>query len=249
MRILFSFLILNVIFFSNCQIVNIENKRIYDDSVGWSGNLDASFSYIDNKDYFYNFKSNARIQYKTRKHYFLFLSDFFYSGGKIVYGNAGLIHFRYAYRIKNSAWKWETYLQSQYNQLLNQKNRSLIGSGIRAKLFDKENMKLFFGTSIFYEYEEIQPNREFNNDYRWSNYLSWFIPYKKINFTGTTYFQPLLSNFNDFRLSGQYAFNSNISKNFRIKLEYFIYYDSKPPTGVKTYISSFLVGFGIDFGK
>jgi len=52
------------------QIVNIENKRIYDDTAGWSGNLDASFSYIENKDYFYNLRSNARMQYKTRKHYY-----------------------------------------------------------------------------------------------------------------------------------------------------------------------------------
>lgn len=231
------------------QIVNIENKRIYDDTAGWSGNFDASFSYIDNKDYFYNVKSNTRIQYKTKKHYFLLLGDFFYSGGKTVYGNTGLGHFRYAYRIKNSVWKWESYTQVQYNQLLNQKVRALVGTGIRAKLLDKEKMKVFFGTSCFYEYEEIVPNMEYHNDYRWSNYLSWYIPFKKLNFTGTTYYQPLFSDVNDFRFSGQYALNTSITKNFRLKMEYFLFYDSNPPQEVRAYISSLLFGFGVDFGK
>lgn len=242
----YCFLFIQVIF---SQIVNIENKRIYDDSVGWSGNLDASFSYIENKDYFYNLRSNAKMQYKTRKHYYLLLSDFIYSGGKTVYGNSGLTHFRYAYRIKNSAWKWESYAQIQYNQLLNQRVRALIGTGIRAKLLDKEKMKIFFGTSAFYEYEEIQPNNEFHNDYRWSNYLSWFIPYKHLNFTGTTYYQPLFNNLSDYRFSGQYSLSSAITKRFRIKMEYFIFYDSNPPLGVRNRIASFLIGFGIDFGK
>lgn len=32
------------------QVVNIENKRIYDDTSGWSGALDAGFSAVQNKD-------------------------------------------------------------------------------------------------------------------------------------------------------------------------------------------------------
>lgn len=231
------------------QIVNIENKRIYDDTAGWSGNLDASFSYIENKDYFYNLRSNARVQFKTHKHYYLMLSDFIYSGGKTVYGNSGLTHFRYAYRIKNSAWKWESYAQVQYNQLLNQRIRTLLGTGIRVKLFDKEKLRFFLGSSVFYEYEEIRPNNEFLNDYRWSNYFSWFIPYKHLNFTGTSYFQPLFNDLSDYRFSGQYAISSNITKRFRIKMEYFVFYDANPPEGVRNRIASLLIGFGIDFGK
>jgi hypothetical protein len=229
------------------QIVNIENRRIYDDTTGLSGNFDASFSYIENKEYIYNLKLNSRLQYKTKKHYLLFLSDFFYSGGRTVYANSGLGHLRYAYRIANSTWKWESYSQIQYNQLLNQKVRAILGTGIRNKIIEKDKLKIFFGSSVFFEHEEIQPNNEYNNDFRWSNYLSWFIPIKKISFTGTTYYQPMIGDFHDYRFSGQYAINSIISRKFRLKMEYFIFFDSNPPTGVRSRISSLLFGFGIDF--
>ena len=33
----------------SAQVVNIENKRIYDDTVGWSGSIGASFSAVKNQ--------------------------------------------------------------------------------------------------------------------------------------------------------------------------------------------------------
>ena len=229
--------------------MNIENKRIYDDSSGWSGALDASFSFIQNKDYLYNLNVKSRVQYKNKKHYFFVLSDFFYSGGEKVYANSGMGHVRYAYRIKQSGWKIETYAQTQYNQLLNQKSRSLAGIGLRDKIIGKEKIKSFLGSSIFYEYEEIQPNNEFNSGFRWSNYLSWFMNFNNFSFAGITYYQALISNLSDYRFSGQYTINTKLSKKMRFKAELNIFYDSKPPENVRSNVSSFLIGLGYDFGK
>ena len=39
-----------MLFSVNAQIVNIENKRIYDDSSGISGSIAANFSAIRNQD-------------------------------------------------------------------------------------------------------------------------------------------------------------------------------------------------------
>lgn len=247
-RVLVLFLYLSVQF-ASAQIVNIENKRIYEDTSGWSGAVDATFSFLRNKDFLYNLNAKSRVQYKTRKHYVFFLSDFFYSGGEKVYANYGMGHLRYAYRIKNSGWKWESYTQLQYNQLLNQKLRALAGTGIRWKITGKEKIKSFIGTSVFYEYEEIQPNNEFNRDFRWSSYLSWFMDFKQVSFSGTTYYQPLLNEIRDYRFSGQYALNTHILKNLRFKTELTIFYDSRPPEGVPSGTANFLVGFGYDFGK
>lgn len=231
------------------QVVNIENRRIYDDTSGFSGAFDATFSYIQNKDYFYNLNLRNRLQYKNKKHYLLLLNDFFYSGGEKVYANFGMSHLRYAYRIKQSTWKLESYAQIQYNQLLNQKLRSLIGFGIRDKFIDSDKIKLFAGTSIFYEYEEIQPNNEFNRDFRWSNYLSWFMNFKHFSFSGTSYYQPNLKTFKDYRFAGQYSLETKISKKLRLKMDINLFYDSKPPDNVRQSISSVLFGFSYNFGK
>ena len=229
----------------HAQVVNIENKRIYDDTAGWSGNVEASFSAQQTKDLLYAINFKHLVQYKTRKHYYLIMSDLRYSGGRIVYANSGMAHARYAYRIKNGPWKWESYAQIQYNQLLLQKSRTLVGSGLRWKFYDQKESKFFAGSSVFFEYEEIQAqaNDEFNRTVRWSNYLSWFINRPNFAFTAATYYQPSLADFKDFRISGQYTYLFKLKKRIDFKFELTGFYDSKPPETVRDF--TFSSTFGI----
>ena len=229
----------------HAQVVNIENKRIYDDTSGWSGNVEASFSAQQTKDLLYAVNFKHLIQYKTRKHYYLIMSDLRYSGGRIVYANSGMAHARYAYRIKDGPWKWESYAQIQYNQLLLQKSRSLVGSGLRWKFYDQKESKFFAGSSVFFEYEEIQaePTDVFNRTFRWSNYLSWFINRPHYAFTAATYYQPSLADFRDYRISGQYTYLFKLKKRIDFKFELTGFYDSKPPETVRDF--TFSSTFGI----
>lgn len=233
---------------ASAQVVNIENKRIYDDTAGWSGSLEGSFSAQQTRDLLYTLNFKTLVQYKTRKHYFLLLNDLSYSAGDVVYANSGMSHFRYAYRIKNGPWKWESYAQVQYNQLLLQKLRTLAGTGLRWKFYDKNNVRFFAGSSFFYEYEEIQPHIEFNNAVRWSNYLSWFINKPTYAFTAATYFQPNVQNFKDFRLSGQYTFLFKLRKKVDFKVEFTNFYDSRPPLTVRNFVFSSTFGFVVRLG-
>ncbi len=240
------------------QVVNIENKRIYDDTAGWSGTLDASFSAVQNKDLLMTGAFRPRVQYKTRKHYYLFLTDWVYSkGADRIYANSGMVHFRYAYRLKSkidtvkkSPWKWESYTQIQYNQLLDQRMRSVTGSGLRVKMYDKKGYKFFAGTSFFYEYEDIQSSGEKIHDVRWNTYLSWFIdPKGNFSFSGATYFQPALRDFNDYRLMGQYALTVRFLKRVDIRLEFTSFYDTRPPENVRNWIFSSSAGVRIRLGE
>jgi len=236
--------------YSSAQVVNIENKRIYDDTTGLSGALEGTFSAQRTRDLLYTLAFKTLVQYKskTKKHYYLLLNDLRYSAGDVVYANSGMSHFRYAYRIKNSPWKWESYAQVQYNQLLLQKLRALGGTGIRWKFYDKNNAKFFVGTSFFYEYEEIQPEIEFNNDVRWSNYLSWFIVKPTYSFTAATYYQPNVADFKDFRLSGQYTFLFKLKRKVDFKVEFTNFYDSRPPVTVRNFVFSSTFGFVVRLG-
>lgn len=233
------------------QVVNIENKRIYDDTSGWSGSLDAGFSAIQNDKLFYSLNFRPKVQYKTRKHYYLLLSDLVYTAGEEqVYANSGMSHFRYAYRLFNGPWKWESYAQVQYNQLLNQKIRALTGTGLRWKFLDTAGVRFFAGTSTFYEYEELQTDHVINRGFRWSNYLSWFIDTKKgWSFTGATYAQPLWSDLSDFRIMGQYALGFHVLKRLDIRMEYNFFYDSRPPVNVRKMVFSSSAGFRVRLGE
>ncbi len=249
MRLLLFFVFIQFVGFS--QIVNIENKRIYDDTSGWSGSLDASASLMQNAATLYNVGVRPRIQYKTRKNYYLFLSDLAYTASKTqLFSNSGMAHFRYARRIKNSAWKWESYAQIQYNLLLNQKVRALTGSGFRWKMIDTLKTRIFIGSSLLFEHEELQTEKIINDNWRWSNYISWFANFKQgVSFTGTFYVQPRLDLLKDMRLSGQSAVSFTVSKHFSLRFDVNIFYDRFPPTKVLPLVYSTTAGFSIKIGE
>jgi len=242
-----------ILFSVNSQIVNIENKRIYDDSSGISGSISANFSAIRNQDLLLNAGFKPLVQYKTPLHYFLLYSDWNYSkGANNTFSNAGMIHFRYAYRLniidrnhKKSPWKLESFTQVQYNQLLRQKLRALGGGGIRWKIFDIKGNRSFLGSSLFYEYEELLTS-EVIKQVRWSNYWSWFINVNNITFTGVNYYQPSINDLNDTRFMGQYTIGYRLKRNISLRADFMIFYDSRPAQNVKNTV--FNSSFGLQIG-
>lgn len=190
------------------------------------------------------------------KHMILLLNDIKYTAAKSnTFANLGMVHLRYSYRIANSGWKWESYGQVQYNQLLLQKVRSVIGSGLRVKLLDEKPrpngfsnraIRMFAGTSLFYEYEEINythRSMDYINSVRWSTYLSSYFNFKSFEFSSTTYVQPNLSDFKDHRISGDYSLLLRISDPFSVKVNLSHFYDSRPPETVTKHTFSFTIGF------
>ena len=241
-----------MLFSVNAQIVNIENKRIYDDSSGISGSIAANFSAIRNQDLLLNAGFKPLIQYKAPMHYYLLYADWNYSkGANNTFSNAGMIHFRYAYRLnkidkhhQKSPWKLEAYAQVQYNQLLRQKLRALSGGGIRWKIFDIKGNRSFIGSSAFFEHEELLTS-EINEQIRWSNYWSWFINVNNITFTGVNYYQPNISDFKDSRFMGQYTFGYRLKRNISLRADFMIFYDSRPAQNVKNTVFNSSLGFQI----
>jgi hypothetical protein len=272
-------------FFSSvllAQVVNIENRRANDGTYGFSGALDMTLSAQKQKDLLVTVHFKPLIQYKfsgksdaaykkaeqtndsisvgqkpdKNKHTLLLINDLTYTGSKnTTFANLGMSHLRYSYRIANSSWKWESYTQIQYNQLLLQKVRTVVGSGLRAKITDlkpKEGgfpnraVRLFFGSSLFYEYEEINYSfrpMDFENTVRWNTYFSMYLNFKYFEFTSATYIQPNVAVFKDYRVMGDYALLIRVSEPFSIKFNYSHFYDTRPPETVTPLTYSVSAGF------
>lgn len=190
------------------------------------------------------------------KHLIFLMNDLTYTGAKgVTYANFGMMHLRYAYRIKESAWEWESYTQIQYNQLLLQKLRYLLGTGLRVRIFDvktknktydKQQIRMFGGTSLFYEYEEIKyTNRPigYDNALRWSSYVSTYLNFKHFELTSTTYMQPNILNFKDVKFSGEYSVLLRVTEPFSVRFTFNHYLDTKPPETVQRGTFYFGVGF------
>jgi hypothetical protein len=215
------------------QVVNIEERRIHTDTTGLSGDAGAAFMATKNTQEFMALSSDAHLQYKKKRSLFLVLGELnFIKGASDKFLNDGFGHVRYNYKV-NSVVRWELFDQIQYNKIRNVNLRWLSGTGPRFKLYEGKSMRFYLGTLVMYEYEEIYKQALPNRDYRMSAYLSWTVQINKVlSHRATTYYQPRLDNFNDYRWSGQYSLLIKISKNLSFKTDYTFIYDEYPPIGI-----------------
>jgi len=221
---------------ANAQVVNVEQERIKSDTTGIAGTTQVAFQYMKNKSEVFNIEGDIHLQYKTNKSLFLILTDYTFSkAAGADYANAGTQHIRYNYKIK--PWLYpEVFTQAQFNRMLNVKFRWLIGAGprftlIKTKTLNTANigeLRMYTGILYMYEYEELT-NSVYNRDHRVSSYVSLSCRLgKNISVINTTYYQPKINQFKDYRLSSQTDLKIVFSKHFAFKVSYFYFFDAFP---------------------
>ncbi|NND63277.1 MAG: DUF481 domain-containing protein [Flavobacteriaceae bacterium] len=232
----FSFLIVSLLITTSIQsqILNAESLRKVTDTSGWSGSMSANFTLKRNVNDFVIVGSDVHLQYKMNKHLVLFKNDIKFQ--KIEgenFDNSGITHFRHNYRF-HSRIAWETFFQGQYNKVNLIDFRALLGTGPRFKLTTSENYKFYLGTLIMYEHEEVTDGiTPLQRDFRASAYLSFSLyPSENVTVVSTTYYQPLLDSFSDYRISSQSSLVVGLFKNFSINTTYTFIYDAFPAIGI-----------------
>ncbi|WP_339611027.1 DUF481 domain-containing protein [uncultured Planktosalinus sp.] len=216
------------------QIINVESLRKVTDTSGWSGNTSLTFSLTKNTKTLIRLKNNIHVQYKMNKHLALFVNNlgFERSGGE-SFLNQGSQHLRYNYKIKD-AFVWEAFVQSQYNSIAKIQLRGLAGTGPRFKLIGLDKYRLYLGTLVMYEHEELNEEPlNINRDWRASTYLSMSLyPTDNISFVSTTYYQPVLKEMGDFRIATENSFVFGIVEKLSLKVSYTLTFDKTPATNV-----------------
>jgi putative salt-induced outer membrane protein YdiY len=232
------------------QVVNIESQRIHTDTTGWDGTLEAGFAVNQNNTLLVSATANSHVQYKTRKDVYMLLGNWrFTNGGTSRFVNDGMAHFRYNHKFT----KWlrlEAFTQVQYNQLLNLRLRYLVGMGPRFKMLDKSFMQMYSGVMYMFEYEvDANPDTvQYNN--RLTSYISWTIdPNPHFSFVATTYYQPKLTDWRDFRISGNYALRFKAFRRLAFKIEFNFLYDSEPPVGIQPFVFNGTTGIVFNLRK
>lgn len=227
-------ILLPISFISHSQIVNVESLRQVSDSSKWSGSASLDIALIENRRSIFRLTNRLRLQYKTKKSLYLFINDINLQkidDNSLV--NRGIQHLRYN-RTLNQSLKFEAFTQSQYDAISNIDFRGLIGAGLRYNLYKNENYKFYLGSVIMYEYEEatessIPPLRDIRN----SSYFSFSLyPTENFSIVSTTYYQPLLKTFSDFRITNETSVAFKIIKNLAFKTSFIYNYDAEPIVGI-----------------
>ena len=194
------------------QIVNIEDKRTRYDSAGYYGRVDLGGSLAKNNNTVVTLNGALRVDRIRGRNETLFLADYRLvqvSGANAL--NAGFGHLRHGYdlRAMGDVWRWESFAQLQYNEQLRLSSRMLLGSGIRRRLFDfgqedggKDRGRGYLGVLYMFEYDEFSSSELQYTDHRLSSYLSLtYSPLEALTLSNTTYYQPILPDLNDPRVS------------------------------------------------
>lgn len=216
------------------QILNAESLRRVTDTSGFSGSASINFSVKRDVNDYFGASSSLHLQYKMKKHLVLLKNDIEYQkieGNK--FENAGIAHLRYNYRFHPRV-ALEAFTQGQYNKVSKIEFRGLVGTGPRFKLTTSEKYKLYFGTHIMFEYEELSDSiTPIQRDFRSTSYFSFSLyPTKTLTITSTSYYQPKIRDFGDYRFSNQSSLLFDVFKNFAFKTTYTFIYDETPAVGI-----------------
>ncbi len=249
-KILFIIVFINVLNL-NAQVLNIEHLRIANDSTGFAGSIGVNLQLIKNTRDIFIFGNTIYVQYRNGKNLIFLINRFSWKKiDDIDIINKGVIHLRYNYKLTDVV-SLEAFGQIQYNTISKIKSRQLVGGGTRFKLTEKEKFKAYLGTLFMYEYEKIlnDPNPTiYHNNYRFSGYLSFGIfPSENFIFTSTTFYQPRLDQFNDYRIYSQNSVSFRVFKKLSLLLTYAISYDTFPAAGIPKTQYDFLNGLVYTF--
>ncbi len=235
----------------NCQIVNIENSRLQTDSIRSAGSLNFSLSFNENNNSrLFQMDGASVMQFKNKRLNDILMilasGDLSRSGGN-QFTNAGFLHTRYNRKV-SEIFRWETFQQVQYNQVLGFQFRSLTGTGPRLKWLRKDNAFSYFGTLYMYEYEEpASTDNPIERNHRLSTYLTFNIKLPKIGIeiVSTTYFQPDLTERSDFRVLNESALEFSITKKLAIRTTFSFLYDGKPVNNISPRAYNLSQGFSL----
>lgn len=219
-------------FTTTAQIVNTESARMQSDTVGWMGGLGTAISLAQNTSKIFQANLEVHLQYKTSNDQGLWL----------ILGNLGvlkvgddrlvsdnLLHLRYNRKV-NEWLRWEAFGQYQNNIITQIDSRILVGTGPRFKLIKRPKFRLYAGCLFMYEREKERTSPVIHhNDFRNSSYASFtWLPRENIEMISTTYFQPQLKKFNDYRILNQIAFCVKATPHFGLEIKWNYLHDRFP---------------------
>jgi hypothetical protein len=238
---------------ADAQIVNIESARMQSDTTGWKGSAAAGFTLTQNTQKVYDFNAGAHIQFKDKKNLYLLLgsSEFLKGDGSSLINNS-FVHFRYNRKF-TPHMRWEWFTQLQNNAVTGIELRFLAGTGPRFKLTESHKFRSYLGLAVMYEYEKDKAalagqESIYHRDARGNAYfsLSWK-PEESAELISTTFCQPLLDNWNDFRLLEQMSFRIKPGKHFLAHFDFQYLYDQFPAPGRPKTNYKIDTGIGFEF--
>jgi hypothetical protein len=245
--------------------VNTEAMRQEDLKPGFHFNASGDVGYVGGNSSLFQNRSNLRLDY-TKEGGQLFLVANYHLGMKdeLLFINKGFSHLR-AVKSLHSAIYGELFIQREFNEFIQLKDRILLGSGLRIKwnelaIFGElsEKLTLVSGVGLMWEREEIDAgpagtegdpvHGELASLLRSTNYvvLDW-APNSTIGLMTTAYLQFDTQRLDDYRILARSTLKVGLTKRLSLTLDINLRNDSEPPGDVEPLDLELRNGFSYTF--
>jgi len=250
---MFKLIFILIIISNSYAQVNIERFRKTEDSQGFSGYVQLNISSkIGNIEYTKINLKNHNDYIWSAMHTFLIVRGDFWWKKKEQYSNEALVHLRHVFRLGANIQP-EIFFQIDYNKKRLLTFRDLVGGGLRFAMYKSQQANISLGTAFMTEYERLDldgknTHEEKVNVIRWSNYIATNIDLNdSIQWSWTTYIQPCIKEFGDYRILSEIDFVDKLSKHLSLTVAFRMRYDSKPPNNIKLFDGALDTGLAINF--
>lgn len=223
---LFLLIVLLLSIAAQAQIVNIEDQRGQSDTVGLFSRADLSAALTENTRRLFQVSGQWRSDWYRPQAQWLLLGhyNFLNANGERLLDD-GYAHLRYG-RPLRKAWTWEAFGQWQFNSRLGIEQRLLLGTGPRYQFNGSDRWDLAVGALYMYERNDLDQESITRRDHRLSIYLTakWHLN-EQVRLASTTYYQPLLDNLAESRVSTITTLELRMSSAFAFTSSFNLTYD------------------------
>ncbi len=142
------------------------------------------------------------------------------------------VHLRYNLELASFLWG-EAFAQIESDRFRKIRARELVGIGPRFALARSQSFDVHAGTSYMPEWTQFDDGSE-RFAHRWSNYLALtWSPDERVTGSHTTYFQPRIDDFGDFKLLSVSSLGFEITPLLESKVSLSVRHESRPLAGVE----------------
>ena len=235
-------------------IVNIESLRAGEPPQGYSGAVDLSVAGESGNTDKLGVNLGARLQWHggAVTNFAIFRYAYAETSG-VQDTNKLFFHARHIRRI-TALTAYEGFVQAERNKFARLSFRGLLGGGARLTLSKKPGVKsLHLGIGGFYSRETLEDkvgatDNGSQNTWRLNSYLNYLHHLNdQVSFLSTTYYQPAVEDFADYRLLEEASLSVKMSDTLSLNLSLDLAHDSKPPQGVKETDTTYSSGIEYNF--
>lgn len=216
--------------------VNVEALRPDDPPIGRSGSLGGDVSIRTGNVDFIAFDARARLYDVTATQTRLIVGN----GGlgfvdRSRFASSGLVHYRRTYTAVSGLYEPEWYGQMNYDRAQELTFRLVGGAGARTSFASGGWGQFGAGSALMLEYERLSlPDTAVHEDQtlelRWSSFLTLrIVPTSNLVITSTTYMQPAVEAFGDYRALENLRMSAAVSETLALTVSFDLRYDSRPP--------------------